>query len=45
MKLSRFKVLSGGEIARIHEATLDILANCGVMIDSPEMLSALEASQ
>ena len=43
MDLSTLRVLSDDEIKQIHDATLDILKNCGVKIDSPQMLSALEA--
>ncbi|MDP6060287.1 MAG: trimethylamine methyltransferase family protein, partial [Pirellulaceae bacterium] len=43
MDLSTLRVLSDDEIKQIHDATLDILKNCGVKIDSPRMLSALEA--
>jgi len=42
MKLSALKVLSDAEIKRIHEATLDILENCGVKIGGPGMLALLE---
>ncbi len=41
MKLSKLEVLSEAEIKQIHEATLDILQNCGVKVDSPKMLSFL----
>jgi len=41
MKLERFRVLSEAEIEQIHEATLDILERCGVLVDSPEMLGFL----
>ncbi len=43
MKLSPLKVLSDAEILQIHEATLDILENCGVKIGSPEAFSLLQA--
>ena len=43
MKLSPLKVLSDAEILQIHEATLDILENCGVKIGSPEAFSLLRA--
>ena len=42
MKLSTLKVLSDEELEQIHEATLDILANCGVKLHSPRMLSFLQ---
>jgi len=42
MKLSVLKVLSDAEIKQIHEATVDILENCGVKIDNPQMLEVLE---
>jgi len=42
MELFTLKVLSDEEINQIHEATLDILENCGVKMDSPKMLSFLE---
>jgi trimethylamine---corrinoid protein Co-methyltransferase len=41
MKLARLEVLSVDEIRKIHEATLDILENCGVIIDSPHMFDFL----
>jgi trimethylamine--corrinoid protein Co-methyltransferase len=43
MKLSPLKVLSDAEILQIHEASLDILENCGVKIGSPRMFSFLQA--
>ena len=42
MRLSRMTVLSEQEIRQIHDATLDILENCGVKIVSDEMLSSLK---
>lgn len=42
MKLEALRVLSDEDIRRIHEATLDILENCGVKVLSARMLSALE---
>jgi trimethylamine---corrinoid protein Co-methyltransferase len=42
MQLSRMAVLSQAEIEAIHEATLDILANCGVKILHPPMLAFLK---
>ncbi len=42
MKLARLEVLSDAEIQHIHAASLDILASCGVKIDSPHMLAFLE---
>jgi trimethylamine--corrinoid protein Co-methyltransferase len=41
MKLSKLEVLSDTEIKEIHEATLDILENCGVKVDNSKMLSFL----
>jgi trimethylamine--corrinoid protein Co-methyltransferase len=43
MKLAAFRVLSDDEVRAIHQATLDILENCGVRILSPRMLAALKA--
>lgn len=43
MKLEKMAVLSNGEIRKIHEATVDILGNCGVKILSPRMLDMLKA--
>lgn len=43
MKLSKFEVLSPGEIQKIHEASLDVLANCGIKIMSDKVLDLLEA--
>ena len=43
MKLSPLKVLSDAEILQIHEASLDILENCGVKIGSPKAFSLLQA--
>ncbi len=42
MELARLTVLSDEEIKRIHEATLDILTNCGVKILYPPMLAFLK---
>ncbi len=42
MKLSPLQVLSVSEISQIHNATLSILADCGVEIQHAEMLSFLE---
>ena len=42
MKLPRIGVLSEAEIKEIHEASVDILENCGVKIESPKMLSFLK---
>ncbi len=42
MRLSRMEVLSQAEIEAIHEATLDILTNCGVQILHPPMLAFLK---
>ncbi|MCX5642494.1 MAG: trimethylamine methyltransferase family protein [Candidatus Omnitrophica bacterium] len=41
MKLSKLTVLSEAEIKEIHEATLDILENCGVKINNSKMFSFL----
>jgi trimethylamine--corrinoid protein Co-methyltransferase len=43
MKLGFLEVLSESEIRQIHEASLDILAGCGVKILSPRMLEFLKA--
>jgi trimethylamine--corrinoid protein Co-methyltransferase len=43
MKLSTLTVLSDSEIKQIHEATLDILVNCGVKVGSPKMLAFQES--
>ena len=43
MNLSPLKVLSDSEILQIHNATLNILENCGVKIGSPRMFSWLKA--
>ncbi|MGQ9581478.1 MAG: trimethylamine methyltransferase family protein, partial [Armatimonadota bacterium] len=43
MKLQMLKVLSDDEIKRIHEATLDILANCGVKVLNRRMLDFLSS--
>lgn len=42
MELALFKVLSDEEIRQIHEATVDILANCGVKILYGPMLDFLQ---
>ena len=42
MKLSTMTVLSDAEVRQIHEATMDILENCGVKIGGARMLSFLE---
>lgn len=42
MKLSTLTVLSDQEVKQIHEATLDILTDCGVQVRSKRMLSFLE---
>jgi trimethylamine--corrinoid protein Co-methyltransferase len=42
MQLARLAVLSDSEIREIHEATLDILADCGVKILHPPMLAFLK---
>ena len=41
MKLAALQVLSDTEIRQIHDATLDILGNCGVEVGSPAMLALL----
>ncbi len=41
MKLSKFEVLSREDISLIHEATLDILSDCGVKVLSRRMLEFL----
>ena len=43
MRLSPMRVLSPPEIEHIHEASIDILENCGVKVLSAPMLSCLEA--
>ena len=43
MKLAKLSVLSDAEISQIHQASLDILGDCGVQVDSEDMLSRLEA--
>jgi trimethylamine---corrinoid protein Co-methyltransferase len=42
MKLATMTVLSDAEINHIHEATLDILTNCGVKLGNREMLQFLK---
>ena len=42
MKLDLFRVLSDDEVKAIHEATVDILENCGVKVLSREMLDFLK---
>jgi len=42
MKLSKMTVLSESEVKGIHEATLDILAECGVKVLSPGMRELLK---
>jgi trimethylamine--corrinoid protein Co-methyltransferase len=42
MKLGFLEVLSSSDIREIHEASLDILAGCGVKILSPRMLEFLK---
>lgn len=41
MKLSKMTALTNREIKTIHEATIDVLENCGVKILSAEMLDFL----
>ena len=41
MQLTPMKVLSGDEINRIHEASIDILENCGVKVFNVKMLDFL----
>jgi len=43
MTLSPLIVLSDGDIAAIHEATLDILGTCGVLIENARVLDLLDA--
>ncbi len=43
MKLSTLSVLSGEEIRQIHEASIDILAGCGVKIYNDKMLDFLKS--
>ena len=43
MQLEPMRVLSDDEIQQIHDATLDILTNCGVRIDCQAMLDLLRA--
>jgi len=43
MKFSTFKVLSDEEIVQIHEASIDILENAGVLIYSKKVLDLLDA--
>jgi trimethylamine--corrinoid protein Co-methyltransferase len=42
MNLALFEVLSGEEIRRIHEASVDILENCGVKVFNRKMLAFLK---
>ena len=42
MKLSPLTIISEQEIKKIHEASLDILENCGVKVGSPKMFSFLQ---
>lgn len=44
MKLTTLKVLSNGEIKKIHEASLNILEQCGVKILSRKMLDFLKSN-
>ncbi len=43
MRLAPFAVLSDDDLRQIHQATLDILAECGVEINSPRMLDFLRS--
>jgi trimethylamine--corrinoid protein Co-methyltransferase len=43
MKLSRLEILSDAEVRQIHDAALDILAECGVEVQSPRLLKLLQA--
>jgi trimethylamine--corrinoid protein Co-methyltransferase len=43
MKFARFKVLSDEEIVQIHEASIDILENTGVLVYSKQVLDLLDA--
>ena len=42
LKLSRLRVLSENELSQIHQATLDVLWNTGMKIDSQEALALLK---
>ena len=42
LKLSELKVLSEDELSRIHQATLDVLWNTGMNVDSEEALALLK---
>lgn len=42
MKLTKLKVLSDSEVKDIHQASIDILENCGVKILSEKMLQFLK---
>ncbi len=42
MKLARLQVLCDSEIQQIHEATLSLLATCGLKILNPRMLAFLK---
>lgn len=42
IKLTTFKVLSNTDIKTIHQASLDILASCGVKVLCPETLMFLQ---
>jgi trimethylamine:corrinoid methyltransferase-like protein len=44
MKLAALTVLSDREIRDIHEATVEILSECGVEVGSPGLLDRLEAT-
>jgi trimethylamine---corrinoid protein Co-methyltransferase len=42
MKLTEWKVLTQEEIEMIHESSLDVLENCGVVVEDEEVLQLLE---
>ena len=44
MKLSQLKVFSEDELSEIHQATLDVLWNTGMNIDSQEALALLKGA-
>jgi trimethylamine--corrinoid protein Co-methyltransferase len=43
LKLSQLKVFSENELSQIHQATLDVLWNSGMNIDSQQALTLLKA--
>ena len=42
MRLAKFKTLSDQDIAAVHEASLNILENCGILVHSRKVLEILE---